>query len=145
MTMIVTNMSPLEISPVTPNTINIAGTGLEIINSITIDGNIAEILTISPTLITLKSPVRQNQGVVNWTGGFVDVVLHGSDSSTLTISNTLEYFASLAGRVIRAVNNRLINLHENKSFYNWSLGQVLEYQTDISSVNMGAGFPCTLR
>lgn len=152
MSIVITSISPNVGGPIGYSTdangnktggqiVSISGTGLAGVTSVTIGGLVAPIVSVSATLVTVRTPPRVAAGVYEWTGGSVDVVV--SDGvSPVTVTNGYTYLLSILERVVGAVKTALAAGSVQDGFnYDYSADQIIEAKLDPSAEDNGSPFP----
>lgn len=131
----ITSITPSRISPVCSGLLTIAGTDLDVVTSITIEGRAAEIKSKTATEIIASWPKRVTNGKWNYSGGTAPVVLAAPLGPT---TGTIEYLSTRDGRAVLEVNERLASATvQNGFFYNWSAAEITSFQVDPSTWQSG--------
>lgn len=127
----ITSISPARISPVTSGSLTIAGTDLDVVTAVTIEGRAAAIESKTATEIVVAWPKRVTNGKWDYSGGSVAVVLSAPLGS---VSGAVEYLSTRDGRAVLQVNSRLAAATvENGYFYNWTAAEITSFQVDPST------------
>jgi len=134
----IASISPKRISPVTTGTLTIAGTGLDTVTSVTVDGRPAPITAQTATSISCTWPKRVANGVWDWSGGSVVVAL----ASPSPAAGVVSYMSTRDGRAILSVNARLAAATvQDGYFYDWSSAQITGLQVDPATWATGSRWP----
>lgn len=134
----IASITPKRISPVTTGTLTIAGTGLDTVTSVTVDGRPAPITAQTATSISCTWPKRVTNGVWDWSGGPVVVALAGPSPATGVVT----YMSTRDGRAILSVNARLAAASvQDGYFYDWSAAQITGFHVDPATWMTGSRWP----
>lgn len=136
----ITGITPAKGTAYGGQIITITGTGFGASGTVTIDGRAAALVGAwSATSIQVTVPERSTDGVLNYSGGSVVVLLTAQDLTTATAF--YEYSTTQLERAIDSMAARLGVMSVQSGYNHTTTAEQVRTMREDMSVDTGAGFP----